>query len=123
MKRSQLPEMFYGAKRETFRNALMLRENMTEAEKILWSRLNKNQLGVRFRAQHPIDIFVVDFYCHTYKLIIEIDGEIHRYRKEYDQGRVAELQRLGLTVIRFTNKEIFSNIEKVMEEIMKYIHF
>lgn len=61
MKRSNLPSMFFGAKREIFRNAEMLRKNMTVAEKVLWKRLNKSQLGVRFKRQHPIDIFVVIF--------------------------------------------------------------
>ena len=63
MQRTDLPDMFYGAKRTIFQNACALRENMTKAEKHLWERLNKNQLGVRFKAQHPIDIFVVDFFC------------------------------------------------------------
>src|ERR1035437_6284463 len=101
MKRTELPNMFYDAKRTTFQNAYALRENMTIAEKQLWERLNKNQLGVRFKAQHPIDIFIVDFYCHQYRLVVEVDGEIHLSQKEYDDGRTAELERYDLKIIRF----------------------
>lgn len=95
----------------------MLRENMTETEKILWNKLNKNQLGIRIKSQHPIDIFIVDFYCHAYKLVIEIDGEIHKIQRDYDEGRTADLEKLGLKVIRFKNEDILNNIEKVVETI------
>jgi very-short-patch-repair endonuclease len=121
MQRTRLPDMFYGAKRTIFQNAELLRKNMTPAEKYLWERLNKNQLGVRFKAQHPIDIFIVDFYCHSFKLVVEVDGDIHLSQKEYDDGRTAELEKWDLTVIRFTNEEVLNDIESVVEEIMKYI--
>ena len=119
MQRTQLPDMFYDAKRTIFQNACELRKEKTPAEKLLWSRLKKSQLGVRFKAQHPIDIFIADFYCHKHKLIVEVDGEIHESQKEYDENRTAELERFDLTIIRFTNEEIFNNIEKVIEEIKK----
>jgi len=119
MQRTDLPDMFYNAKRKIFQNACELRENMTDAEKHLWLRLNKNQLGVRFKAQHPIDIFIVDFYCHKYKLVVEVDGDIHSFQKDYDEGRTAELERFDLKIIRFTNQEILNNIEKVVDEIKK----
>jgi very-short-patch-repair endonuclease len=70
--------MFYGASPNTFDLARLLRNNMTEAEIILWDKLkNRNIFKARFRRQHPIGIFIVDFYCHDYKLVIELDGEIH----------------------------------------------
>jgi len=122
MQRTRLPDMFYGAKRTIFQNACELRKEMTPAEKILWSRLNKSQLGVRFKAQQPIDIFIADFYCHKHKLIVEVDGEIHESQKEYDENRTAELERFDLTVIRFTNEEVFKDIDKVVEEIKRYIN-
>ncbi len=109
--------MFYGAKAEIFQYALELRQNMTKAEKALWNRLNKNQLGVRFKAQHPINIFIADFYCHKHKLVIEVDGDIHKKQKEYDEGRTFELEHFGIEVIRFTNEEIFHNIEEVIRKI------
>jgi len=121
MQRTDLPDMFYNAKRTIFQNACELRQDMTEAEKHLWSRLNKNQLGVRFKAQHPIDIFIVDFYCHQFKLVVEVDGEIHLSQKDYDDGRTAELERFDLKIIRFTNQEVLGNVEKVVDEIKKHL--
>lgn len=121
MQRINQPNMFYNAKPDIFEKARLLRGNMTVQEKMLWSRLNKTQLGVRFKAQHPIDIFIVDFYCHQYKLVVEVDGEIHQFNKEYDDGRMAELEQLGLIILRFTNKEIEENIDKVIGKIQKYL--
>ena len=122
MQRTELPDMFYGAKRTIFQNAYDLRKNMTPAEKILQERLNKNKLGVRFKAQHPIDIFIVDFYCHKHKMVIEVDGEVHLSQKEYDEGRTAELERWDLTIIRFTNNQVLNDIEKVIEKIKECIN-
>mgnify|MGYP001160336182 CR=1 FL=1 len=80
-------------------------------------KIKKNQLGVRFKAQYPIERFIADFYCHKAKLVIEVDGEIHDYQQEYDLGREAEIEKYGIRVIRFTNKEIFDNLNNVMEII------
>ena len=109
--------MFYGAKVDVFEKARLLRENMTIAEKLLWERLNKNQLGVRFKPQHPVDIFIVDFYCHKYKLVVEVDGKYHENNIDYDMGRTAELERFDLKVIRFTNEQVINDIENVIDEI------
>jgi len=71
--------MYYNAKPSIIGAARLLREKMTRSEEILWERLNRKQIqGLRFRRQHPIDIFIADFYCHRIRLVIEIDGEIHR---------------------------------------------
>lgn len=71
-------EMFFGASPKIFQRATELRKNMTEAERILWSALRRKQLsGKRFRRQHPIETFIVDFYCHEARLVIEVDGGIH----------------------------------------------
>lgn len=115
--------MFYGADAETFQAAAILRKYTTAAEKHLWEKLNKKQLGYKFRRQHPIKFFIADFYCHQLKLVIEIDGEIHRLpeRKEYDNNREAELEQLDIRVIRFTNQEVRDNIDGVIEEIRKLI--
>ena len=123
MQRTEQPEMFYGAKRTIFQNAFELRKELTVAEKKLWTRLNKSQLGVRFKAQHPIDVFIVDFYCHKFKLVIEVDGDIHLSQKEYDDGRTAELERWDLRVIRFKNEEVLNDIEGVVRKIKRYINF
>ena len=71
--------MFYGAKPVIFERAKMMRKQMTDAELLVWEILKEKQmLGFRFRSQHPIDIFIADFYCHPLKLVIEIDGGIHK---------------------------------------------
>ncbi len=112
--------MFYGAKGTLFETAEGLRKNMTLAELILWKKLKDRKLfKVKFRRQHPIDIFIVDFYCHQYKLVIEVDGEIHfdPEKKEYDLGRTEELKRFGIRIIRFTNDQIIFDMDKVITEI------
>jgi very-short-patch-repair endonuclease len=116
--------MFYGAEPNTLRTAAILRKNMTLAEKILWKKLkNRNIFNVKFRKQHPVWIFVVDFYCHEYKLVIEVDGEIHNEEefKEHDLNRTAELNKFGLKVLRFTNDQILFNIDSIITEIHKNI--
>jgi len=96
----------------------VLRKEITIAEKLLWNKLRNKQLeGLKFRRQHPIDIFIADFYCHEKKLIVEVDGEIHKYQKEYDEGRTSELEAYGVTVIRFTNDEVINNIKQVIKRI------
>lgn len=95
---------------------------MTPAEKTVWELLKSNNLlGLRFKPQHPINIFIADFYCHQLKLVIEIDGGIHKSvdQKEYDIGREAELDHWGIKVIRFTNEEVENNIIHVKNEILR----
>ena len=115
-------EMFFGASPEIFKRASELRKNMTEAEVILWSALRRKQIkGKRFRRQHPIERFIIDFYCHDSRLIIEADGGIHKAleQKEYDIGRSIELEKFGLKIIRFTNEQIKNNLAETLEEIEK----
>jgi cyclase len=69
--------MFYGASKLIFQKAEELRKNMTHAELLMWGILKGNQLGVKFRRQHPVSFYIVDFYCHELKLVIEVDGSIH----------------------------------------------
>ena len=107
-------EMFYGANPDLFAKAKALRENMTHAEKILWSCLKENQLGVRFKPQLPMDIFIADFYCHKIKLVIEMDGESHAHQIEYDNARSEELKNNGIKIIRFSNAEVQNEIQKVL---------
>jgi len=116
--------MFYGANQSLFETAKGLRKNMTLAELILWKKLKDRKLfKVKFRRQHPIDIFIADFYCHEYKLVIEIDGEIHleNEKKEYDLGRTVEMEKFGIRIIRFTNDQILFNMDNVINEIYKAI--
>ena len=117
MKISDQVSMFYGAKPHLFEKAKALRQNMTETEQFL---KGKKVLGLRFRAQHPIDIFIADFYCHPLKLVIEIDGGYHRetVQSDYDEGRTGELANWGIDVIRFTNEQIEQDFETVKQIII-----
>jgi len=102
----------------------MLRKNMTLAEIILWKKLKDRKIfKVKFRRQHPIKIFIVDFYCHELKLVIEVDGEIHNNdeAKEYDINRAAELLRYEIKVVRFSNDQIIHNIGMVIDQIKQFI--
>ena len=114
-------KMFYGAKPLIFERAKLLRENMTDSEVMLWSRLNKNQLGVRFKPQHPIATFVVDFYCHELLLVIEVDGGYHLNIIQMDQSRSEELEKYNLTLVRFTNEEIIRDIDSVVNKIRNLV--
>jgi cyclase len=115
--------MHYGATMETFQIAERLRREMTAAEKILWERVCKNQLGVRIRRQHPIWKFIADFYCHEVKLVIEIDGGIHLHseNKEYDISRDIILKEFQIGILRFTNDEINNEPDLVIEKIKRTI--
>ena len=116
--------MYYGASTEILEKAKILRKSETNAEKILWERLrNKQVLGLKFRRQHPIDIFIVDFYCHQIKLVVEVDGKIHLKleNREYDQNREEELRNYGIKIIRFTNQEIKKDVNNVIKRIIMYI--
>ena len=117
--------MFYGAKRNIFLRAIDLRNEMTKAEKVLWGELKKKAIfKARWKRQHPIDIFVVDFYCHKYKLVIEVDGEIHQDEeiREHDEGREHDIKKLGISILRFTNKEVLEDIESVKNRILQEIN-
>jgi cyclase len=115
--------MHYGASQEIFQIAERLRRDMTEAERIIWERVCKNQLGVRVRRQHPIWKFIADFYCHELKLVIELDGGIHlrAENKEYDISREVILKELGIEIIRFTNNQAINETDMVLEEIKRTI--
>ncbi len=97
-----------------------LRNNLTPAEATLWTHLQKKQLaGRKFRRQHSIGKYVVDFYCPAEKLVIELDGADHYTPagSDYDDKRDAYLKSLGLKVIRFENLEVFNYLDAVLEEI------
>ena len=115
--------MFYGASPEIFRRAKLLRNHMTKTEEILWEALKDNKTnGLKFRRQHPINQFIVDFYCHKKKLVIELDGSIHENQdqKEKDEGRQFLLEEFGLKVLRFKNDEVISDLENVLNKIRLY---
>jgi len=108
-----------------FENAKALRQEMTKEEKIMWGILRNRRLnGLKFRRQHPVLDYIVDFYCHEYKLIVEIDGGIHQLKEniEYDKDRTEIFEEEGLQVLRFTNKEILENIDQVKAAILNAPH-
>ncbi len=98
-----------------------MRTNPTKAEAFLWEKLRANKIGVKFRQQHIIDQYIVDFACLKEGLIIEVDGAIHNQQKEEDQIRTVLLESLGYKVIRFSNEEVLNDIESVLTQIKNEI--
>ncbi|MGB2924048.1 MAG: HsdR family type I site-specific deoxyribonuclease, partial [Limnothrix sp.] len=101
-----------------------LRKNQTSAEKVFWEIVRaKRFLGLKFRRQHQIGNYIVDFYCHAKKLVIELDGGIHNEpaQKEGDRQRDEYLKSLGHRVLRFTNDQIFNNLETVLDSIAAFL--
>ncbi|PVW17138.1 endonuclease domain-containing protein [Marixanthomonas spongiae] len=97
-----------------------LRNNATLSEKRLWKALQKSQLeGRKFRRQHSIGDYIVDFYCPSERLIIEVDGSVHdnTVNQDHDFKRTQYLESLNNTVIRFTNDDIKSSLDMVLERI------
>jgi len=104
-----------------------LRRKQTPAEELLWQHLrNRNLIGKKFLRQHPICVnsifgrsvyYIPDFYCHEAKLVIEADGPVHLFKKEYDKNRDEVLTGLGLVILRFTNDEIFNDLGRVLNVI------
>jgi very-short-patch-repair endonuclease len=96
-----------------------LRNNMTKAEVLLWLRLKSKQLGVRFLRQFGVGVYVLDFYSPAIKLAIEVDGATHLTPEqiEYDISRQSEIENAGIVFLRFTNQEIFEDLDNVLEKI------
>ena len=108
----------------TFARARELRREQTEAERALWDRIRARRLGgFKFRRQFPIGPYIADFCCKECGLVIELDGKIHLNKvvAERDDGREIEIQKLGIRILRFTNEDVFKNIEKVLFTISDYI--
>ena len=98
--------------------ARALRQQTTRAEDILWRTLRGSLFeGAKFRRQVPIDRYVVDFYCHAAKLVVELDGKQHEWFSGYDAGRSEVLERLGLKVIRFANEDVCEDLDAVLARI------
>ena len=112
----------HGADLNTRSKARILRKKMTEAEKILWKNLRMNQIGgLHFRKQHPFGIYILDFYCDKANLAIEVDGEIHVKRSDYDNERTKYLNSAGIKVIRFTNEQVLKKLNWVIAEIERSV--
>ena len=103
----------------TQKRARALRRELTDAERILWSRLKGRQLGWQFRLQHPVGPCIADFACARLKLIIEIDGATHGSPEEraYDNQRTRFLEEQGWSVVRFWNDDVYRNLDGVLTSI------
>ncbi|MBC3832767.1 endonuclease domain-containing protein [Undibacterium amnicola] len=102
-------------------NARLLRKGMTDIERLLWSRLRGEQLGVKFRRQHPLLNFVLDFVCPELKLVVELDGSQHADAQSYDDYRTKCLHDAGYVVLRFWNNQVIEELENVLEEIYRQV--
>ncbi|MBT4866883.1 MAG: endonuclease domain-containing protein [Planctomycetaceae bacterium] len=106
--------------KKTLARARELRRDITGPERALWKLLRDRRLRhLKFRRQHPIDCFIVDFYCHSEKLIIEVDGESHAGNGVYDNERTRRLERKGLAVLRIGNDDVLRDPESVLLVIAK----
>ena len=99
--------------------ARVLRRRQTDAERVMWHLVRRRQLGVKFRRQHPIEPYVLDFYCHRLRLAVEVDGAGHVQptKRAEDRERSAVLQAQGIKVVRFTNVEVLQETEAVAEAL------
>jgi very-short-patch-repair endonuclease len=97
--------------------ARALRNNSTLSEVLLWRKIKGQALGVEFHRQVPINEFIVDFYCHEYQLAIEIDGDSHVNKYEYDRQRQTKLEGFGVNFIRFSDLDVKKNIDQVLSSL------
>ena len=97
-----------------------LRQTMTDAGRTLWRHLRNRQLsGLKFRRQHEIDRYIVDFVCTEALLIVELDGGQHADQVNYDERRTQQLEAMGYRVLRFWNNDVLVNIDSVLEVVME----
>lgn len=115
--------MFYKAHPLIFKKAEELRNSPTETENLLWNYLKQGHLGVKFSRQHPTSNYVLDFYAHSIKLAVEIDGSIHSFEevKKNDITRQRHLEEYGIFFLRFTNQQVKHELEKVISIIVQKI--
>jgi len=110
-------------KTKLLRCAKILRKKSTPAEKVLWQAIRNRQLkGLKFRRQYWVNNYIADFVCLEYKLIIELDGNIHIKQHEHDVFRTDILSILNFKVLRFWNYEVLNNLEKVLQKIAENIN-
>ncbi len=105
------------------RQARSLRNAATDAERLLWQHMRRDQLGgFRFRRQMPIDRYIADFVCPRASLIVELDGGQHAEdRREYDVARTERLQVLGYRVLRYWNHDVMQQVDVVLEDILRHL--
>lgn len=115
----KLNGMHDGATAIIFQYAEKLRANMTATELIIWNYLKAKPFGFKFRRQHPINRFILDFYCHRKRLSIEIDGGYHlnKEQSEKDKERTAYLKKVGIKELRFSNQEVENALDSIISKI------
>ncbi|MEN8816455.1 MAG: endonuclease domain-containing protein [Nonlabens sp.] len=104
-------------------NRKCLRKNLTPAEAFLWNELKTKKFhGLKFRRQHSIKNYIVDFYCAQHQLIIELDGNYHDEPNQFekDELRDKDLENMGFTVLRYENQYVFSELEHILDDIKKH---
>ncbi len=115
-----MPRIIHAADRRKVRFARDQRRKMTAAERKLWQAIRGTRLGLKFRRQHPIGDFVLDFYCESERLAVEVDGDCHEQQREYDQWRDEELARLGIRVVRIPSDQIITDLPSALALITPY---
>ncbi len=104
--------------------ARQLRNNSTKAEIFLWQKLKRKQMyGYDFHRQKPIDNYILDFFCHELMLGIEVDGYSHQIVEvvENDEKKTFKMNELGITILRFSDNQIFNDMQNVLRAIEHYI--
>jgi cyclase len=116
-------KMFYKAGPLIFDKARELRKSMTDAEMVLWGYLKTKPMGNKFRRQHPLGIYIADFFCYKQKLVIEVDGGIHKNEtvKTSDIERQKIIEAEDIIVLRFSNEEVLVRLENVIAKIEVYL--
>ncbi|HET7576211.1 MAG TPA: DUF559 domain-containing protein [Sphingomicrobium sp.] len=103
---------------ETRNRAKELRKRLTEPERRLWYRLRANRLGVKFQKQAVLAPYIVDFVSRSNRLVIEVDGDTHAGQEAYDAARTKVLEARGYSVLRFTNADVMTNLDEVLNAIL-----
>jgi very-short-patch-repair endonuclease len=115
-------EFTFPANRNLTEKAKEMAKNMTKAEQIMWFQVLKSKkTNFKWLKQKIIDNYIVDFYCHTLGLVIEIDGNSHNERKEYDKIRTEFLNHFGLKVLRYSNNQVYNNLNFVKNDLFEKI--
>ena len=111
----------YAVLQRTLRErAAQLRREATPAEQALWAEMKGHRLGgLHFRRQCVIDRFILDFYCHSARLAVELDGGVHDHQRERDEERDHDVRALGVRIIRFANERALSDMDGVLAEILR----
>ena len=125
----QRQEIMVGGRSRNYRDDAITRERRrelrrqaTKPERLMWAALRNHRLGgLKFRRQHPIGIYIVDFFCAEKQTVVEIDGDYHDYVQEDDLERQRYLEARGLTIIRFSNDEVLQHYEAVVEGLARQL--